>query len=164
MKLLDHGHLASSQLCPFPCIPPVSLLDFCPFFSGPPRALLVFNYTPSCCILWWSMHNVLKTIALKESLPWQYKCLMGLREVLKFNSNKSTNQMQQFYKFITWCFVWLNMFREPPCPSSGAYNCINSLWFYRWSVGGSSVVGRGLARPRPTMLPTTTFQGKTRGC
>jgi hypothetical protein len=34
-----------------------------------------------------------------------------------------------------------NMFRSPPCPSSGAYNCINSLWFYHWSVGGSSIVG-----------------------
>ena len=35
------------------------------------------------------------------------------------------------------------MFRAPPRPSSGAYNCINGLWFYRWSVGGSSVVGCG---------------------
>jgi len=26
------------------------------------------------------------------------------------------------------------MFRALPRPSSGAYNCINSLWFYRWSV------------------------------
>jgi len=42
--------------------------------------------------------------------------------------------MQQFYKFITWRFVSLNMFRAPPRPSSGTYNCINSLWFYRWSV------------------------------
>jgi len=47
-----------------------------------------------------------------------------------YNSNKLTNQMQQFYKFITWRFVSLNMFRAPPCPSSGAYNCINNLWFY----------------------------------
>jgi len=47
-----------------------------------------------------------------------------------YNSNKLTNQMQQFYKFITWRFVSLNMFRAPPRPSSGAYNCINSLWFY----------------------------------
>jgi len=31
------------------------------------------------------------------------------------------------------------MFRAPPRPSSGAYNCINSLWFHRWSVGDSSV-------------------------
>jgi len=26
------------------------------------------------------------------------------------------------------------MFRVLPCPSSGAYNCLSSLWFYRWSV------------------------------
>jgi len=31
-------------------------------------------------------------------------------------------------------YVWLNMFREPLRPSSGAYNCTRSLWFYRWSV------------------------------
>jgi len=39
-------------------------------------------------------------------------------------------------------------------------NCINSLWFHRWSVGGSSVVGGGLtgyepARPPPTNAATT---------
>jgi hypothetical protein len=44
------------------------------------------------------------------------------------NSNKLTNQMQQFHKFITWRFVSLNLFRAPPRPSSGDYNCINSLW------------------------------------
>jgi hypothetical protein len=37
------------------------------------------------------------------------------------------------------------MFRASSCPSSGAYNFINSLWFYRWTVGGSSAVGRGRA-------------------
>jgi hypothetical protein len=57
--------------------------------------------------------------------------------------------MQQFYEFITWRFVSLNMFRAPPRPLSGAYNCINSLWFYHWSVGGSSAVGRGLGSKRP---------------
>jgi hypothetical protein len=36
--------------------------------------------------------------------------------------------MQQFYKFITWRFVSLNMFRAPSRLSSGAYNCIDSLW------------------------------------
>jgi len=29
-------------------------------------------------------------------------------------------------------YVWLNLFRESPRPSSGAYNCTGSLWFYRW--------------------------------
>jgi len=28
--------------------------------------------------------------------------------------------MQQFYKFITWLFFSLNMFRDSPRPSSGA--------------------------------------------
>jgi hypothetical protein len=31
-------------------------------------------------------------------------------------------------------YVWLNMFLVPPRPSSGACNCISSLWFYCWSV------------------------------
>jgi hypothetical protein len=42
--------------------------------------------------------------------------------------------MQQFHKFIFLRFVSLNMFRAPQRPSSGAYNCINNLWFYRSSV------------------------------
>ena len=31
-------------------------------------------------------------------------------------------------------YAWLNMFRAPLRPSSGAYNCTRSLWFYRWRV------------------------------
>jgi len=38
-------------------------------------------------------------------------------------------------------YVWLNMFRAPLRPSSGAHNCTRSLRFYRWSVVGR---GRGL--------------------
>jgi hypothetical protein len=62
--------------------------------------------------------------------------------------------MQQFHKFITWRFVSLNMFRAPPRSSSGAYNCINSLRFYRWSAVVAAT----------NNAATTTFQGKTRGC
>jgi len=39
------------------------------------------------------------------------------------------------------------MLRALPRSSSGAYNCISSLWLYRWKRGGSSDVGRGLAEP-----------------
>ena len=65
--------------------------------------------------------------------------------------------MQQFYKFITWRFVSLNMFRAPPRPSSGAYNCINSLRFYlgAWWLTGQTTTNNAA---------TTTLQGKTRGC
>jgi len=58
--------------------------------------------------------------------------------------------MQQFYKFITWRFVSLNMFWAPPRPSSGAYNCIKSLW-----PAGQTTTNNAA---------TTTLQGKTRGC
>jgi hypothetical protein len=48
--------------------------------------------------------------------------------------------MQQFYKFITRRSVSLNMFRVPPRPPSGAYNCINSLWFYLLSQDAVNTV------------------------
>jgi len=72
-------------------------------------------------------------------------------------------------------YVWLNMFQALPRPSSGAYNYIASLCFYRWGVAvaallvvvcqtttnNSSVVGRGLPdhdqqrcyRHAPTVKP-----------
>jgi hypothetical protein len=64
-------------------------------------------------------------------------------------------------------YVWLNMFRAPLCPSSGAYNCTRSLWFYRWSV----VVGALLVVVWQVILPYHDQQrsnrhsptGKTRG-
>jgi hypothetical protein len=37
--------------------------------------------------------------------------------------------MQQFYKFITWRYLWLNMFWVSYRTSSGAYNYTRNLWF-----------------------------------
>jgi hypothetical protein len=31
-------------------------------------------------------------------------------------------------------YMRLNMFRASPRPSSGAYNCTRSLWFYNWKA------------------------------
>jgi hypothetical protein len=73
-------------------------------------------------------------------------------------------QINQLYATVSQVYyltfrVWLNMFRAPLHPSSGAYNCINSLWFYRRSVGGSSLIGRGLAGPiTNNTTATTTFR------
>jgi hypothetical protein len=45
------------------------------------------------------------------------------------------------------------MFQALPSPSSGTYNCINSLWFYCWSVVVAVLlVVVWPVRPRPTML------------
>jgi hypothetical protein len=61
--------------------------------------------------------------------------------------------MQQFYKFITWRFVSLNMSGAPPRPSSGANNCISSLWFYRWSVVVAALLVVILHTRLTTLLP-----------
>jgi hypothetical protein len=48
-----------------------------------------------------------------------------------------TNQptrCNSFTSLILDVYVWLYMFRVPPHPSSGAYNCTRSLWFYRWRM------------------------------
>jgi len=62
-------------------------------------------------------------------------------------------------------YVWLNMFRAFPRPSSGAYNCINSLWFLPLvRGGGSSVVGRGLADHDQQRCYHRAPTVKTKGC
>jgi hypothetical protein len=37
-------------------------------------------------------------------------------------------------------YVCLNMFRASPRPSSGAYNCTRSLWFYRWREAAGALL------------------------
>ena len=37
-------------------------------------------------------------------------------------------------------YVWLNMFRVSPRPSSGAYNCTRSIWFYRWREAAGALL------------------------
>jgi hypothetical protein len=37
-------------------------------------------------------------------------------------------------------YVWLNMFRAPPRPPSGAYNCTSSLCFYCWKVAVAALL------------------------
>jgi len=56
-----------------------------------------------------------------------------------------TTRCNSFTSLLLDVHMWFNMFRASSRPSSGAYNCINSLWFYPLERGGSSVVGRDLA-------------------
>jgi hypothetical protein len=47
-----------------------------------------------------------------------------------------------FTSLLLEVYVWLNMFRKSPRPSSGAQNCTRSLWIYSWreAVGTLLVV------------------------
>jgi len=53
------------------------------------------------------------------------------RHTIQINQPTRCNN---FTSLLLDVYVWLNMFRAPLRPSSGAYNCTWSLWFYRWSV------------------------------
>jgi len=56
------------------------------------------------------------------------------KKVILWCTAKQTSRCNSFTSLLLDVYVWLNMFRALPCPSSGTYNCIGSLWFYRWSV------------------------------
>jgi len=45
-----------------------------------------------------------------------------------------------FTSLLLEVYVWLNMFRASPRPSSEAYNCTRSLWFYRWREAAEALL------------------------
>ena len=54
-----------------------------------------------------------------------------------------TNQPTRWKSFTSLLldvYVWLNMFRAPLRPSSEAYNCTRSLWFYRWREAAGALL------------------------
>jgi len=53
--------------------------------------------------------------------------------VVTIQINQPT-RCNSFTSLLLDTYVWLDMFRAPLRPSSGAYNWTRSLWFYRWSM------------------------------
>ena len=62
-------------------------------------------------------------LRLLHLLFWIFRITIQIIQPTRCNS---------FTSFLLDVYVWLNMFRASPRPSSGAYNCTRSLWFYRW--------------------------------
>jgi len=52
-------------------------------------------------------------------------------------------------------YMWLNMFWASPRPSSGAYNCTRSLWFYRWREGAGALLA--VVETTANNIPTATL-------
>jgi hypothetical protein len=66
--------------------------------------------------------------------------------ITRVSYRKSTIQIIQptkcnsFTSLLLDVYMWLNMFRASPRPSSGAYNCTRSLWFYRWREAAGAML------------------------
>jgi hypothetical protein len=63
-----------------------------------------------------------------------YHLLLGLSSC-RFSKTIQVIQPTRYKSFTSLLldvYVWLNMFRESPRPTSGAYNCTRSLWLNRW--------------------------------
>jgi hypothetical protein len=79
------------------------------------------------------------------------------QDLARIQINQPT-RCNNFASLLLDVYVWLNMFRAPLRPSSGAYNCTRSLWFYRWSgvVGALLFVvwsGQTTTNNAPTVKP-----------
>jgi hypothetical protein len=64
--------------------------------------------------------------------------------IIQFKLNQPT-RCNSFTSLLLDVHVWLNMFRALSRPSSGAHNCISSLWFHRWIVVVAALFSRRLA-------------------
>ena len=82
-------------------------------------------------------------------MQWGAKHKKTLHE---FQINQPT-RCNSFTSLLFDVYVWLNMFRAPFSPSSGAYNCTRSLWFYLWRVA----VGALLVVVRQVICGSTCF-------
>ena len=55
----------------------------------------------------------------------------GQHSYLLDSINQPT-RCNSFTSLLLDVYAWLDMFRASPRPSSGAYNCTRSFWFYHW--------------------------------
>jgi hypothetical protein len=76
-------------------------------------------------------------------LTFLYMCQAFSRELpLYYDSNtrNSPTRCNSFTSLLLDVYVWINMFRASPRPSSGAYNYTRSLWYYRWTEADGALL------------------------
>jgi hypothetical protein len=73
-------------------------------------------------------------------LTWKTKQFyLGKIKLITIQMNQPT-RCNTFTSLLLNVYVWLNMFRATPRPSSGACNCTSGLWFYRWRVAVAALL------------------------
>jgi hypothetical protein len=120
-------------------------------------------------ISWKSIQWKLRCSMQMDTQAWQsQKSLLAISWTrLKLGSNRSIKlyliqinqptRCNRFTSLLLDVYVWLSMFWASPRPSSGAYNCTWSLWFYRWrEVAGAFLVV--VCQNTTKNAPTATLQ------
>ena len=88
------------------------------------RYKLFRRSSSDCCLLWGKIDSE----PYMTNLGFASPCII-------IHSNESTNQMQQFLRFITCCLnTAQHVSGHPHAHHQELNNCSSSLWFYHWSV------------------------------
>ena len=83
-----------------------------------PKLIVLFGVVFVCkCVLYYC-HRVSTKLQLTNTSIYSIEIIQPTR-------------CSSFTSLLLDVYVWLNMFRASLRPSSGAYNCTRSLWFYR---------------------------------
>ena len=80
------------------------------------------------------------SITINSSVPktLHITCKTSLHVIL-IRINQPT-RCNSFTSLLLDVCVWPKMFGASPRPSSGAYNCTRSLWFYRWREAAGALL------------------------
>jgi hypothetical protein len=73
-------------------------------------------------------------MVLEEVSTYFYAIYLTFQIIQPTRCNNFTSLLLDVY-------VWLNIFWASTRPSSGAYNCTRSLWFYRWREAAGALLG-----------------------
>jgi hypothetical protein len=71
-------------------------------------------------------------------------------KIIQINQPTRSNSFTSLFLEV---YVWLNMFRVPLHPSSGANNRTSNLWFYRWRVAAAALLVVVCYRHFPMVKP-----------
>jgi len=105
-------------------------------------------------------HHAPAALPLRKTRYPLYRRLGGHHHTIQINHQPDATISPVFYLTFTYSST---CFGSPHAHHQELNKCSSSLWFYRWSVGGCSVVGRGRAdhdqqqcyRYAPTVKPET---------
>jgi TM2 domain-containing membrane protein YozV len=85
-------------------------------------------------LIWPVFHALIKQMQYEyQQMHRVFWCIWCSQvHATSYDSNNSANKCNSFISLLIDVYVWLNMFRAYPRPSSGTYSWTRSRWFYLW--------------------------------